>query len=117
MRCILEPVEMLSWFAIPFYAVRLGLEAQNAAAIGLLRLAAGASNARSPERISENAEMTTALPELAKTAVPELAKKAVPELAKKAAPSGAKRRRAPQSKPAKRRKRSPNGSPKGSHPR
>ena len=34
---------MLSWFAIPFYAVRLGFEAQNAAAIGLLRLAAGAS--------------------------------------------------------------------------
>jgi hypothetical protein len=89
---------MLSWFAIPFYAVRLGLEAQNAAAIGLLRLAAGASNARSPERTSENAEMTTA----------------VPELAKKAAPSGAKGRRAPQPKPAKRRKRSSNGSPKGS---
>ena len=102
---------MLSWFAIPFYAVRLGLEAQNAAAIGLLRLAAGASNAHSPERISENAEITTAVPELAKTAVPELAKRA--------APSGAKRRRAPQPKAAKRRKRSPNGSPnrspKGRH--
>jgi hypothetical protein len=109
MRCVLEPVEMLSWFAIPFYAVRLGLEAQNAAAIGLLRLAAGASNARSPERISENAEMKTALPELAKTAVPELAKKA--------APSGAKRRRAPQHKPARRRKPSPNGSHKGRRPR
>jgi hypothetical protein len=69
MRCVLESVEMLSWVAIPFYAVRLGLEAQNAAAIGLLQLAAGASNAHSPE--SENAEMTTAVPELAKTAVPE----------------------------------------------
>jgi hypothetical protein len=96
---------MLSWFAIPFYAVRLGLEAQNAAAIGLLRLAAGASNARSPERISENAEMTTAVPELAKTAD------------KKATPSGAKRRRAPQHKPARRRRPSPNGSHKGRRPR
>jgi hypothetical protein len=114
---------MLSWFAIPFYAVRLGFEAQNAAAIGLLRLAAGASNARSPERISENAEIKTAVPELAKAAVPVLAKAAVPvlaktavpELAKKAAPSGTKRRRAPQPKAAQRRKRSPNGSPKGRH--
>jgi hypothetical protein len=100
---------MLSWFAIPFYAVRLGFEAQNAAAIGLLRLAAGAANARSPERISENAGMTAAVPELAKTAVPELANKA--------APSGAKRRRARQSKPAKSRKRSLTRSPKGRRPR
>jgi hypothetical protein len=97
---------MLSWFAIPFYAMRLGFEAQNAAAIGLLRLAAGAaSNAYSAERINENAEITAAVPKLAKTAVPESAKKA--------APSGAKTRRAPAAKPAKRRKRPLTGSPKG----
>ena len=29
---------MLSWLAMPFHAVRLGLEAQNALAFGFLRL-------------------------------------------------------------------------------
>ena len=36
---------MLSWFAIPFHAARLGMEAQNAMAFSFLSLVGSAPNA------------------------------------------------------------------------
>ena len=50
---------MLSWLTIPIYAVRMGMEAQNAAALGFFRLA-GASIPSSESNIEGGAITTTA---------------------------------------------------------
>jgi hypothetical protein len=44
---------MLSWFAMPFHAVRLGLEAQNALAFGFLRLVGSATNTEPGKMIAD----------------------------------------------------------------
>jgi hypothetical protein len=44
---------MLSWLAMPFYAVRLGLEAQNALAFGFLRLVGSAINIEPHKMIAD----------------------------------------------------------------
>lgn len=81
---------MLSWFAIPFHAVRLGMEAQNAAASSFLRLVGSTPHAEPGEMI---ADKTTVTPE-------------VQAAAAKVAPSSA-RMRAAVNKAPKKRKRSP----------
>jgi hypothetical protein len=48
---------MLSWLAINFNAARLGFEAQNALAFGLLRLAGGTTS-----RAPDNTSLITSLP-------------------------------------------------------
>ena len=58
---------MLSWLTIPLYAVRMGMEAQNAAALGFFRLA-GANIPSSESNSSSNIEggaITTTAPVLA----------------------------------------------------
>ncbi len=52
---------MLSWFAIPFHAARLGMEAQNAMAFSFLSLVRSAPNAERGEMISDK---TTVAPEV-----------------------------------------------------
>ena len=42
---------MLSWLAMPFHAVRLGLEAQNALAFGFLRLVGSTTNTEPADKI------------------------------------------------------------------
>jgi uncharacterized membrane protein len=44
---------MLSWFAIPFHAARLGMEAQNAMAFSFLRLVGSTPNAEPGEIIAD----------------------------------------------------------------
>ena len=46
---VIGDINMLWWFAIPFHAVRLGMEAQNAAAFSFLRLV-GSTPMRSPAK-------------------------------------------------------------------
>jgi hypothetical protein len=65
---------MLSWLTIPLYAVRMGMEAQNAAALGFFRMAG--ANIPSSESNIEGAAISA------------------PVLALTAARSGAKKRRA-----------------------
>jgi hypothetical protein len=50
---------MLSWFAFTFNAARLGLEAQNAAVLRLLRLAGGVSKAAADEILPEQMAVHT----------------------------------------------------------
>ena len=54
-------MNMLSWFAIPFHAARLGMEAQNAMAFSFLSLVRSAPNAERGEMISDK---TTVAPEV-----------------------------------------------------
>jgi hypothetical protein len=58
---VIGDINMLSWFAIPFHAVRLGMEAQNAAAFSFLRLVGSTPNAERGEMI---ADKTTVTPEV-----------------------------------------------------
>jgi hypothetical protein len=81
---------MLSWFGMPFHAVRLGIEAQNALAFGFLRLVGNATNTEPGKMIADKIGVT-----------PDVQ---APEA--KLAPSGA-RRRALVNKAPKKRKRSP----------
>jgi hypothetical protein len=71
---VIGDINMLSWFAIPFHAVRLGMEAQNAAAFRFLRLVGSTPNAEPGEII---ADKTTVTPE-------------VKAAAERVAPSGAR---------------------------
>jgi hypothetical protein len=64
---------MLSWLTIPLYAVRMGMEAQNAAALGFFRLAG--ANIPSSESSIEGGAITTTAPVLASTAARRGAKK------------------------------------------
>jgi hypothetical protein len=84
---------MLSWLTIPLYAVRMGMEAQNAAALGFFRMAG--ANIPSSESNIEGAAISA-----------EGAAISAPVLALTAARSGAKKRRASaHSTPKKRRHR------------
>ena len=64
---------MLSWLTIPLYAVRMGMEAQNAAALGFFRLAganipsseSNGANIPSSESNIEGGAITTTAPVLA----------------------------------------------------
>jgi len=80
---------MLSWLAMPFHAVRLGLEAQNALVFGFLRLVGSATNTEPGKMIVD------------KIGVPD-----VQAPAAKLAPSGARSRALVNNAPEKR-KRSP----------
>jgi hypothetical protein len=81
---------MLSWLAMPFHAVRLGLEAQNALAFGFLRLVGSATNTEPHKMIADKIGVT-----------PD-----VQAPAAKLAPSGARSRALVNNAP-KKRKRSP----------
>jgi hypothetical protein len=49
---------MLSWFAMPFQAARLGIEAQNAFAFGFLRLVGNATNTEPGKMIADKIGVT-----------------------------------------------------------
>ena len=73
---------MLSWFAITYNTARLGLEAQNAAAFRLMRLAGGASKTApdSPEEIAlpEDPPAAIAIAPKRRYAVEKIHKKSAP---------------------------------------
>jgi hypothetical protein len=92
---------MLSWLTIPLYAVRMGMEAQNAAALGFLRLA----GANIPSSESNGANIPSSESSMEDGAITTTA----PVLASKAARGGAKRRRASAHSTPKKRRRSPKG--------
>jgi hypothetical protein len=75
---------MLSWLTIPLYAVRMGMEAQNAAALGFFRLA----GANIPSSESNGANIPSSESNIEGAAI------SAPVLALTAARSGAKKRRA-----------------------
>jgi hypothetical protein len=77
---------MLSWLTIPLYAVRMGMEAQNAAALGFFRLA----GANIPSSESNGAKIPSSESNIEGGAIRTTA----PVLASTAARSGAKKRRA-----------------------
>jgi hypothetical protein len=58
---VIGDIIMLSWFAIPFHAARLGMEAQNAMALSFLSLVGSAPNAAPGKMISDK---TTVAPEV-----------------------------------------------------
>jgi hypothetical protein len=55
---VIGDINMLWWFAIPFHAVRLGMEAQNAAAFSFLRLVGSTPNAEPGEMIADKTRVT-----------------------------------------------------------
>ena len=61
-QCVIGEPTMLSWFAFTFNAARLGLEAQNAAVLRLLRLAGGVSKAAADEILPEQMAVHTEAP-------------------------------------------------------
>jgi hypothetical protein len=67
--------DMLSWFAIPLYAARLGMEAQNAAALGFFRLIASVPYSHTSESGIDKAEGRDPFPALATKVVASSAKR------------------------------------------
>ena len=71
---VIGDINMLWWFAIPFHAVRLGMEAQNAAAFSFLRLVGSTPNAEPGEMITGKTTVAPAVQVAAAKVVPSSAR-------------------------------------------
>ena len=77
---------MLSWFAITYNTARLGFEAQNAAALRLLRLAGGLSKAAANEINLEQINPAMEAPPSTTPIAPKRCRHAAKKIGKKSAP-------------------------------
>ena len=77
---------MLSWFAITYNTARLGFEAQNAAALRLLRLAGGFSKAAANEINLEQRNPAMEAPPSTTPIAPKRRRHAAKKIGKKSAP-------------------------------
>ena len=67
---VIGDINMLSWLAIPFHAVRLGMEAQNAVASSFLSLVGRTPNAEPGEMITGKTAVAPAVQVAAAKVVP-----------------------------------------------